>query len=130
MAVGLLCFGGLAVLLSLAEMPSGGVDAAQLASRWPWIALTAAGAGAFPPAALAYLGDIAKKDVSGTTFGLYSIVFGSGLIVGPILGGTLTVVLGAAAFLVIAVVLIGVSAAGLLFLRESGSGGRPAAARD
>ncbi len=123
MAVGLVGFGGLAVLLSLAEQSGGGVNAAQLASRWPWIALTALGAGAFPPAALAYLGDIARKDVSGTTFGLYSIVFGSGLIVGPILGGTLTVLLGAAAFLVIALGLIGVSTAGLLLLREPG--GRP-----
>ena len=118
MAVGLLCFGGLAILLSLAERSTGGIDVPQLASRWPLIVFLSAGAGAFPPAALAYLGDIAHRDVSGTTFGVYSVVFGSGLIVGPILGGTLTVVLGAAAFLVIAVSLIGISAGGLLLLKE------------
>ena len=120
MAVGLVSFGGLAILLSLAELPAGGVDVPQLASRWPWVALTAAGAGAFPPSALAYLGDIAKKDVSGTTFGLYSVVFGSGLIIGPILGGALTALLGGGAFLVIAVGLITVSGSGLAFLKEPG----------
>src|SRR5439155_158260 len=79
---------------------------AQLASQWPLIAVLAAGAGTFPPAALAYLGDIVERAVSGTTFGIYSIIFGTGLIIGPILGSALTDAIGPPAFAVISVTII------------------------
>ena len=117
MGLGLACFGGLAILLALATRP-GNPDLAQLVSRWPLIVVLAAGAGTFPPAALAYLGDIVEHAVTGTTFGIYSIIFGSGLIVGPVLGGALTQALGPIAFAVIALGLIGISGAGVLFIRE------------
>src|SRR5881296_2168289 len=117
MALGLACFGGLAILLALAT-GAGSPDLEQLVSRWPLIVVLAAGAGPFPPAALAYLGDIVEHAVTGTTFGIYSIIFGSGLIVGPVLGGALTQALGPIAFAVIALGLIGISGAGVLFIRE------------
>src|SRR5436309_14480333 len=117
MALGLACFGGLAILLALATRP-GSPDLEQLVSRWPLIVVLAAGAGTFPPAALAYLGGIVEHAVTGTTFGIYSIIFGAGLIVGPVLGGALTQALGPIAFAVIALGVIGVSGAGLLFIRE------------
>jgi len=117
MGIGLACFGGLAILLAAATRP-GGTDLDQLASQWPLIALLAAGAGTFPPAALAYLGDIVERSVSGTTFGIYSIIFGSGLIIGPILGGALTDAVGSIAFAVLALSFIGISATGVLFIRE------------
>ncbi len=112
MALGLACFGGLAIVISF------GPTVDELYGRWPLVAVMAAGAGTFPPAALAYLGDIVQHSVTGTTFGIYSIIFGSGLIVGPILGGALTSALGSLAFAVIALGLIGVAGAGLLFIRE------------
>src|SRR6266487_5297774 len=118
MGLGLACFGGLAILLALAARPGGGADTAQLVSRWPLIAILAAGAGTFPPAALAYLGDVVGHAVTGTAFGIYSVIFGSGLIVGPVLGGALTQALGPLAFAVIALGLIGISAAGIVFIRE------------
>src|SRR5207249_3630189 len=96
MALGLACFGGLAIVISF------GPTVDELYGRWPLVAVLAAGAGAFPPAALAYLGDIVQHSVTGTTFGIYSIIFGSGLIVGPILGGALTSALGSLASAVIA----------------------------
>ena len=117
MGLGLAGFGGLAILLALATRP-GNPDLAQLVSRWPLIVVLAAGAGTFPPAALAYLGDIVEHAVTGTTFGIYSIIFGSGLIVGPVLGGALTQALGPIAFAVIALGLIGISGTGVLFIRE------------
>src|SRR5205823_5474946 len=98
MGLGLACFGGLAILLAMATGPEG---TAQLASQWPLIAVLAAGAGTFPPAALAYLGDIVERAVSGTTFGIYSIIFGTVLIIGPILGGALTDAMGALAYFAI-----------------------------
>src|SRR5216117_3744844 len=63
MALGLACFGGLAILLALATRPSS-PDLEQLVSRWPLIVVLAAGAGTFPPAALAYLGDIVEHAVT------------------------------------------------------------------
>src|SRR6267143_2849790 len=113
MALGLACFGGLAILFA-SESGFG----ARLVSVWPLTALLAAGAGTFPPAALAYLGDIVERSVSGTSFGVYSIIFGSGLIIGPILGGALTERLGSLAFAVLALTFIGISATGVLFIRE------------
>ncbi len=120
MLIGLGCFGGLAILFSLATQPSGGMDPTYLYRVWPAIAALSFGAGTFPPAALAYLGDVIHRDVSGTSFGIYSLIFGSGLIVGPIMGGALTVTYGPVAFAMIALSLIAVSAVAVLFLREPG----------
>src|SRR5437773_12485065 len=110
-------------------MATGPDGTAQLASQWPLIAVLAAGAGTFPPAALAYLGDIVERAVSGTTFGIYSIIFGTGLIIGPILGGALTDAMGSLAFAGVALTCIGISAPGRLFLREP-AGVRGAAPSD
>ena len=118
MLLGLSCFGGLAILMSLSTGPTGGLDVPFLYGHWPVIAALSIGAGMFPPAALAYLGDVIDHAVSGTSFGVYSIIFGSGLIVGPILGGVLTEKLGAIAFAVIALSLILISGLAVLFLRE------------
>src|SRR2546422_9355740 len=101
MALGLACFGGLAIVISF------GPTVDELYGRWPLVAVLAAGAGAFPPAALADLGDIVQHSVTGTTFGIYSIIFGSGLIVGPSLGGAPTGALGSLAFSAIAPGLVG-----------------------
>src|SRR5207249_276774 len=96
----------------------GNPDLAQLVSRWPLIVVLAAGTGTVPPAALAYLGDSVEHAVTGTTFGIYSIIFGSGLIVGPVLGGALTQALGPIAFAVLALGLIGISRAWAPCIRE------------
>lgn len=130
MLLGLSCFGGLAILMSLSTGPNGGLDVPFLYNRWPAIVALSVGAGMFPPAALAYLGDVIDRTVSGTSFGVYSIIFGSGLIVGPILGGVLTEALGPVAFAVIALSLIVISGLAVLFLREPAraplAGPRPA----
>src|SRR2546427_1558297 len=103
MALGLACFGGLAIVISF------GPTVDELYGRWPLVAVLAAGAGAFPPPALAYLRGIVQHSVTRTTFGIYLIIFGAGLIVGPILRGALTSALGSLAFAVIALGLIGVA---------------------
>jgi len=46
-------------------------------------------AGAFGPAALAGLTDVAQEDKRGTTMGLYSVVISSSMIVGPVVTGFL-----------------------------------------
>ncbi len=134
MLIGLGCFGGLAILFSLATEPGGGMDPNYLYRVWPGIAVLSFGAGTFPPAALAYLGDVINRSVSGTSFGIYSLIFGSGLIVGPIMGGALTVAYGPIAFAIIALSLIAISATAVLFLREPARNGvaapAPTAAAD
>ncbi len=118
MLIGLGCFGGLAILFSLATLPGGGMDPNYLYRMSAVIAALSFGAGTFPPAALAYLGDVINRVISGTSFGIYSLIFGTGLIVGPIIGGALTLTYGPVAFAIIALSLIAISAVAVLFLRE------------
>ncbi|MFW9916311.1 MAG: MFS transporter [Candidatus Thorarchaeota archaeon] len=46
-------------------------------------------AGAFPPAALGYLADVSEDESRGSTMGFYSILFGTGLIIGSLGGGAM-----------------------------------------
>ena len=55
----------------------------------PFLIVFGMGCFAFPPAALATLGDLAPKRSRGTTLGVYSIVISLGTIIGPLLGGYL-----------------------------------------
>jgi MFS family permease len=52
-------------------------------SIWPVLPILGFIAGSFPPAALAYLTDISSEESRGSTMGVYSIFFGSGMIIGP-----------------------------------------------
>jgi len=53
----------------------------------PFLVVFALGSFAFPPAALASLGDLAPERSRGTTMGAYSVVISFGTIIGPLLGG-------------------------------------------
>jgi MFS family permease len=55
----------------------------------PFLAVFGLGSFAFPPAALATLGDLAPERSRGTTMGAYSVVISFGTIIGPLLGGYL-----------------------------------------
>ncbi|MFX1514559.1 MAG: MFS transporter [Promethearchaeota archaeon] len=83
--IGLIC---LAILITLFRYyPSIDVSSFEgLFSIWPITAILGFGVGMFPPAILAYLTDISKKDTRGTMFGVYSVIFGTGMIIGPIMG--------------------------------------------
>ena len=52
----------------------------------PLLMLFGLGCGSFPPAALALLADISDTDKVGSSMGTYSVVYGVGLIIGPLLG--------------------------------------------
>jgi MFS family permease len=59
---------------------------------WPgilFLAIFGLGCFAFPPAALASLGDLAPQRSRGTTMGAYSLVISLGTIIGPLMGGYL-----------------------------------------
>jgi MFS family permease len=55
----------------------------------PFLVIFGLGCFAFPPAALASLGDLAPERGRGVTMGAYSVVISFGTIVGPLLGGYL-----------------------------------------
>jgi MFS family permease len=55
----------------------------------PFLVVFGIGCFAFPPAALATLGDLAPQRSRGTTMGVYSVVISLGTIIGPLLGGYL-----------------------------------------
>ena len=55
----------------------------------PFLVVFGIGSFAFPPAALATLGDLAPERSRGTTMGVYSVVISLGTIIGPLLGGYL-----------------------------------------
>jgi len=77
--MGLIGFGSLSYILV-----ANATDFAAVWSIWPLLPILGFIAGAFPPAAMAYLTDISTEEARGSTMGVYSIFFGSGMIIGPI----------------------------------------------
>jgi MFS family permease len=51
----------------------------------PALLVIGIGCGAFPPAALALLADLTKKENYGSSMGAYSVVYGTGMVIGPLL---------------------------------------------
>jgi len=87
---------------------------------WPALPVLGFIAGSFPPAAMAYLTDVSSEEARGSTMGVYSIFFGSGMIIGPLsaefaysVGGLFP---GLATLVAI---LIGIACIGTYFLEEA-----------
>lgn len=113
--IGLIGFGALAYLLVA------NADSFELVWQiWPLLPILGFIAGAFPPAAMAYLTDVSSEEARGSTMGVYSIFFGSGMIIGPLAGefaysvGGLFPGLGA-----LVAMLIGIACIGAYFLKEA-----------
>jgi MFS family permease len=79
--IGLIGFGALAYML-VANAES--FDTLWGSGIWPLLPILGFIAGSFPPAALAYLTDISSAEARGSTMGVYSIFFGTGMIIGPL----------------------------------------------
>jgi len=79
--VGLIGFGALSYMLVAVPF-----DSLWTNGLWPLLPILGFVAGAFPPAAMAYLTDISSAEARGSTMGVYSIFFGSGMIIGPLAG--------------------------------------------
>jgi DHA1 family multidrug resistance protein-like MFS transporter len=111
--VGLFCFGVLATLLTL--------NVNSIEVLWPIlpvVGLVSFGAGGFPPAVLAYLSDISKHETRGTTFGVYSMILGTGLIVGPLSGSLVIPIYGTVGFVLLMVLYVTLGALFSLRLPE------------
>jgi MFS family permease len=112
--VGLIGFGALSYILV-----ANAANFAAVWAIWPLLPVLGLIAGAFPPAAMAYLTDISSEEARGSTMGVYSIFFGSGMIIGP-LAGQLAYAWGNIMGLAILVAaLIAVACIGTYFLEEA-----------
>ena len=115
--IGLIGFGSLAYML-VANAES--FDTLWSSGLWPLLPILGFIAGSFPPAAMAYLTDISSVEARGSTMGVYSIFFGSGMIIGPIaaefaysIGGLFP------GLALLVVVLIAIACIGTYFLKEA-----------
>jgi MFS family permease len=113
---GLIGFGFLAYLL-VGGAGEGGI--ANLLAVWPLIPVLGFIAGAFPPAAMAYLTDVSHEDARGSTMGVYSIFFGSGMIIGPATGAYAYSAFGLPGLAVLVAILIGIACIGTYFMPEA-----------
>ncbi len=110
---GLLGFGLLAYLLV-----SNSADISALWSVWPILPILGFIAGAFPPAAMAYLTDVSERDSRGATMGVYSIFFGTGMLIGPFLGGIAYFYFGLIGLAFIVALLIAIAIVGTYRMSE------------
>ena len=111
--VGLIGLGVLAYLLV-----SNSADISGLWAIWPVLPLLGFTAGAFPPAAMAYLTDVSDREARGTTMGVYSIFFGSGMIIGPASGGFAYATYGLVGLAILVALLIAIAVTGTYFMPE------------
>ncbi|MFX0114913.1 MAG: MFS transporter, partial [Candidatus Hodarchaeota archaeon] len=97
LALGLFSFAVLVILFTIAlDVNTSMSDEAiakeirdRLMTFLPIFPIAAFFAGAFPPAALGYLADVSEDESRGSTMGFYSILFGTGLIIGSLGGGAM-----------------------------------------
>ena len=111
--VGLISFGFLAYL-----MVANAEHFEALWAIWPVIPILGFAAGAFPPAAMAYITDISEKESRGSTMGVYSIFFGSGMIIGPAAGIFAYGTYGLPGLIVLIAVIIVIACIGTYFMPE------------
>ncbi len=113
--VGLIGFGALAYMLVAVPF-----DTLWVNGLWILLPILGFIAGAFPPAAMAYLTDISSAEARGSTMGVYSIFFGSGMIIGP-LAGQFAYELGGLfpGLAILVIVLIAIACIGTYFLEEA-----------
>ncbi len=112
-AAGLVGFGVLGYLL-VAHTE----DVSVLWSIWPVVPALAFLAGSFPPAAMAYLTDVSESESRGTTMGVYSVFFGTGMIVGPAMGAFVYQLYGLEGLAVLVAVIIVVALFGTYRMPE------------
>jgi DHA1 family multidrug resistance protein-like MFS transporter len=111
---GLISFGVLAFLLV-----ANAETFEQLWNIWPVIPILGFTAGAFPPAAMAYLTDVSEEESRGSTMGVYSIFFGSGMIIGPATGYFAYSTYGIPGLAVLIAILIGIACIGTYIMPEA-----------
>jgi MFS family permease len=112
--VGLIGFGALSYILV-----ANAANFSAVWSIWPLLPTLGFIAGAFPPAAMAYLTDISTEEARGSTMGVYSIFFGSGMIIGPLAGQVAYIWGNLLGLALLVAVLIAIACIGTYFLEEA-----------
>lgn len=114
--IGLLGFGLLAYLLFITAEAG---DFSGLWTIWPIMPILGFTAGSFPPAAMAYLTDISGEESRGSTMGVYSIFFGSGMIIGPASGAFAYTYYRLPGIGILVAILIAIACIGTYFMPEA-----------
>jgi MFS family permease len=112
--VGLIGFGLLAYLLV-----ANAETFENLWAIWPVLPTLGFISGAFPPAAMAYLTDVSAEDKRGSTMGVYSIFFGSGMIIGPLTGAFAYTNFGIPGLAILVAIFIAIAVIGTYFMPEA-----------
>ncbi|MHA2232497.1 MAG: MFS transporter [Candidatus Hodarchaeales archaeon] len=126
LALGLFSFAVLVILFTLAldvnTSMSDEAIAREIRDRlWTFLPIfPIAGffAGAFPPAALGYLADISEDESRGSTMGFYSILFGTGLIIGSLGGGAMIQAFHLTGVVIMVAICVLVAITGTYFMPE------------
>jgi len=83
--IGMISFAAFVSLLVFGANKAQQGDPNYLLYMSPALLIVGIGCGAFPPAALALLSELSPKENYGTSMGAYSVVYGTGMIIGPLL---------------------------------------------
>ena len=126
LATGLFSFAFLVILFTLAlDVNTNASDEAiakairdNLMTLLPVFPIAGFFAGAFPPAALGYLADVSKDESRGSTMGFYSILFGTGLIIGSLGGGAMIQAFALAGIAAMVVICVLVAIVGTYLMPE------------
>ncbi len=82
--IGMFSFAGFVTVLIIGSEQAANDNPLLLLYLSPLLFILGIGCGAFPPAALALLADLSPKENYGSSMGAYSVVYGTGMIVGPL----------------------------------------------
>lgn len=126
LALGLFSFAVLVILFTLALDVNTNMSDEAVASEirdrlmtfLPIFPIVGFFAGAFPPAALGYLADVSEDESRGSTMGFYSILFGTGLIIGSLGGGAMIQMFHLTGIVIMVAVCVLVAIVGTYFMPE------------
>jgi len=85
----------------------------------PALLVIGIGCGAFPPAALAILADLTKKENYGSSMGAYSVVYGTGMVIGPLLADAAYNIFSIWGIIILIWILCTISVVGTLLLPKA-----------
>jgi len=114
--IGMFSFAGFVSVLILGAEQAKNDNPNLLLYLSPLLFVLGIGCGAFPPAALALLTDLSPKENYGSSMGAYSVVYGTGMIIGPLAATFSRDVAGLIGLIILLWILCSISVVGTLMV--------------